>query len=136
MNNTPRRPWLASFRRKIHATVVSTKCLAQREGSHLHCSRIGERPCIRWGRAAIRKVAPAADSYGIRFGEGVDGREPMLIRTCQSWNSQEVPFSPTRKITPSLVPSESCQVVDALYNLNTHHQDPTLCCSPQAGYMP
>jgi hypothetical protein len=31
MNNTPRRPWLASFRRMIHATVVSTKCL-------MHCS--------------------------------------------------------------------------------------------------
>src|ERR1700679_2120672 len=108
MNNTPRRPWLASFRQKIHATVVSTKCLKQREGSHLHCGRVGERPGIRWRLAAIRKVAPAANSYGIRVGEGVDGREPVLIRTYQSRKSQEVPFSPTRNITPSLVPSESC----------------------------
>jgi hypothetical protein len=33
MNNTPRRPWSANFRRKIHAKVVITKRLMQREGS-------------------------------------------------------------------------------------------------------
>lgn len=32
MNNTPRRPWLASFRRTIHATAVSIRFLMQSEG--------------------------------------------------------------------------------------------------------
>ena len=120
----------------IHATLVGFRCLCNvKDKSHLHCGRVRGRPGIRWRGAAIRKVAPAADSYGIRVGESVDGREPVLIRTYQSRKSQGVQFSLTRKVTPSLVPRELSGCRCTVKFQKTHHQDPTLCCLPQAGHM-